>query len=70
MHDLLEGALPLEVKEMIKALIASRVITLAELQTAMECFPYSGVDSRNKPVPIASKTLSAKDHALNQTGKC
>ena len=68
MHDLLEGLLPYEAKELIKHLISGKVISLSELNKAIESFPYVGPDARNKPAPIATTTLSSSDHGLKQTG--
>ena len=65
MHDIL----PLETKELLKHHIAAKVFSLADLNKAMESFVYARPDSRNKPAPIISKTLSSNDHALKQTGK-
>lgn len=69
MHDLLEGALPLVVKELLRHLIDRMIFNHSELMTIMETFPYNGSDLRNKPTPIAKTTLASRDHALKQTGK-
>ena len=69
MHDVLEGALPLEVKELIRYLISKKTVSLSELNEALESFPYAGLDACNKPTPIALSTLSSRDHLLKQTGK-
>jgi hypothetical protein len=68
MHDVLEGCLAYEVKELLKYLISSSIITLSELNRIMASFPYTGSDSRNKPTPLSSTTLSSSDHNLKQTG--
>lgn len=68
MHDVLEGVLPYEAKELLKYLIRKKIFSLRELNEAMESFPYVGSDSTNKPIPIASTTLSSADHHLKQTG--
>lgn len=69
MHDVLEGALPLEVKELIRYLVRTKIVSLSELNEAVESFPYTCLDACNKPRPIALKTLTAHDHLLKQTGK-
>lgn len=69
MHDVLEGVLPLETKELIKQLIQDDTITLPKLNEAIEAFPYGRTDSQNKPSQIAHTTLSSSDHSLRQTGK-
>lgn len=68
MHDVLEGVLPLEIKELIKQLIGDGIITLSELNEAIETFPYGRTDSQNKPSQINHTTLSSSDHSLRQTG--
>ena len=68
MHDVLEGALPLEVKELLRHLISTKILSLSSLTEAMKAFPYAGVDARNKPTPIAPTTLASHDHLLKQTG--
>lgn len=69
MHDILEGALPLEVKEFLKYHIRKKTFSLSNLKEAMETFPYGGIDSSNQPTPIAATTLSSSDHLLKQTGQ-
>lgn len=69
MHDVLEGCLPYEVKELLNHYIRNKVFTYRNLVTVMESFPYLGSDARNKPVPISTTTLSSADHGLKQTGK-
>lgn len=68
MHDLLEGVLPYETKELLKYLITEKILTLKVLNSAIESFPYIGSDSKNKPAPISSTTLHSADHLLKQTG--
>ena len=68
MHDVLEGSLPYEVKEMLRVLIAKKYFKLSYFMSVMENFAYMGVDARNKPVPIDSKILDSADHKLKQTG--
>lgn len=70
MHDVLEGCLPYEVKELLKYLIREKFITLTVLSEIIQCFSYLGADAQNKPAPIASTTISSSDHALKQTGEC
>lgn len=70
MHDVLEGVLPFELKELLKYLVQSKVITLSEINEAISSFPYSFTDAANKPNIIELKTLRSNDHSLKQTGKC
>ena len=69
MHDILEGALPLVVKELIRYLISKKTVSLLEINEAVDSFPYDGLDACNKPTPIALSTLMSRDHLLKQTGK-
>ena len=68
MHDVLEGVLPYEVKELLKHLTNEGIISFSELSSAMESFPYTGHDLLNKPTPLALTTLRSSDHKLKQTG--
>ena len=69
MHDILEGVLPFETKELLKHLTKEKVVTLAEVNDAIRSFKYSFADAANKPNPNEPKTLRSKDHLLKQTGK-
>ncbi len=68
MHDVLEGVLPLATKQMLKAFMAKKMLTQAQVEDAMRTFPYKGTDVRNKPTPCANKVFLAHDHSLKQTG--
>ncbi len=68
MHDVLEGALQFEVKELLRHLISSETY-LSELADIMESFPYASPDADNKPTPIAAATLKSRDHLPKQTGE-
>ena len=70
MHDVLEGCLAYEVKELLKYFINNSIMTLPELNHIMASFPYTGPDSRNKPTPLSSTVLTSSDHNLKQTGMC
>ena len=64
-HDLLEGTMKYEIKELLKSLTDRRSITLKQINYRIALFPYSSSDAANKPSPI---TLSSPDHSLKQTG--
>ena len=68
MHDVLEGVLPFEMKELLKHLIQTKVVTVADVNNSISSFPYSFSDATNKPNIIEAKTLRSKDHSLKQTG--
>lgn len=69
MHDFLEGGLQYEVKELLKHLISTRLLSLQEVNAAIESFSYGYSDVTDKPSPISSTTLSSTDHSLKQSGK-
>ena len=69
MHDVLEGVLPMEMKELLKHLIQTKVVTLAYVNHLISSFPYSFADATNKPNTIELTTLRSNDHSLKQTGK-
>lgn len=68
MHDCLEGCLPYEIKELLKHLFRSHILTLSDLNEEIQSFPYVGSDAKNKPSPIAATTMASSDHSLKQTG--
>ncbi len=70
MHDVLEGSLSYEIKELIRWLVVEeKVLTLVELNNAISSFPYWGSDATNKPSPFGSTLLTSSDHGLKLTGK-
>ena len=69
MHDVLEGSLAYEIKELIRRLISDKLITLTSLDDVVSKFPYKGADSRNKPSPIGNNVLTSSDHGLKQSGE-
>ena len=69
MHDILEGSLHYEAKELMKALVTDfKILSLNELSTRIESFPYGYSDLTNKPSFITSKILASDDNSLKQTG--
>ena len=69
MHDILEGSLQYEVKELLKHLIqAEHFFTLKELNESIEGFPYVASDKATKPSIIAPQVLSSSDESLKQKG--
>ncbi len=68
MHDMLEGVLQYEVKEMLKVFKSSGLISLKEVNEAIEAFPYGYTDVADKPSSIADTTLTSSDHSLKQKG--
>ena len=68
MHDVLEGALELETKQLLKHFISKKLFSNKTLNDTIESFPYGGADASNKPSPISPKTLASKDNLLKQSG--
>lgn len=65
MHDLLEGTLQYEVKELFKSLTNRGLISLEQINSRIALFRYNSCDTVNKPSPIS---LSSTDHSLKQSG--
>lgn len=70
MHDVLEGCLPYEIKEMLKVFVTQKLVTINDLNDLIRSFPHGSTDISNKPALITAKTLNSSDHALKQTGTC
>lgn len=68
MHDVLEGCAPYEVKELLKYLVAERVVTLEDINSQIEHFLYAPPDALNKPTSIPVTTFNSSDHSLKQKG--
>lgn len=68
MHDILEGALELELKQLLKLFVSKKYLSLCRLNDAIQSFPYGVADVKNKPSPISSKTLASQDNLLKQSG--
>ena len=69
MHDVLEGALEFEVKQLLKHFVSKKYLSLTVLNDAIDSFPYGATDSTNKPSPISPTTLASPDNLLKQSGK-
>ena len=70
MHDILEGILRYEMKEMLKDFIKTeRYFTLDELNHRLSTFDYGYYNDKNKPTPITDQKLSSNDNNLRQHGK-
>ena len=70
MHDILEGVLMYETKELLKYyILEKKIFSLAELNRRIDYFPYRHSDAVNKPTTIKIQTLTKNDHALKLSGK-
>ena len=69
MHDILEGSLQYEVKELLKHCInTQKYFTLDELNQKISEFPYVLSDKATRPATIAPTVLASNDHAVKQKG--
>ena len=69
-HDILEGCLQYETKEVIKYLIQEqKLLSLDDLNSRIDNFLYCYADVTNKPMPIAATLLSSTDHSMKQSGQ-
>ena len=70
MHDILEGVLQYESKELLKYLISRKDrCSLSMINRRINMFPYGYSDVSNKPSEISSDHLASSDHKLRQNGK-
>ena len=70
MHDVLEGLLQYEVKELLKyAINEQQFFTLDNLNHCIQNFDYGSPDVSNKPSVISSATLNSNTNSLKQRGK-
>lgn len=68
MHDILEGALQYEMKEMLLVFTCEKgYFSLDVLNQRIKEFSYFYADVKDKPSEI---TLNSTDHALSQEGMC
>lgn len=67
MHDILEGSLQYEVKELLRHLIKEeKLFTLELLNEKIERFPYMQSDIANKPALIPDSIFTAKSNTVKQ----
>ncbi|XP_059909523.1 uncharacterized protein LOC132459156 [Gadus macrocephalus] len=59
MHVIFEGVAPMEIKLVLKKLILSGDIELDAFNSALQNFPYSPLDVRDKPCPIRPRPHEA-----------
>jgi hypothetical protein len=70
MHDILEGVLQYEMKELLKYYIKVRYLfTLEELNNRIAGYDFGYYNDKNRPSPIAEQKLSSTDNSLRQHGK-
>ncbi len=55
-----------EIKELLKFVTGRGLISLVNINSRIQLFPFSSCDVKTKPGPI---TLSSADHSLRQSGE-
>lgn len=68
MHDILEGSLQYVLKELLNNLFQRNIISLQQVNSRIEYYPYSYTESKDKPVLLQSSNLGSSDHNIRQTG--
>ena len=69
MHDILEGVLQYECKEMLKIFITEHsYFTLKELNDRIKDFDYGYYNDKNCPSQISSLTLNNNSNSVKQKG--
>lgn len=69
MHDILEGVLQYEMKEMLKAFIKiQHYLTLDCLNSRITSFDFGYYNDKNKPTLISETKFASKDNTLRQNG--
>jgi hypothetical protein len=70
MHDILEGVLQYEMKEMLKLFIKKeRYFTLDMLNDCISAYDFGYYNDKNKPSLITDAKFASKDNSLKQNGK-
>ena len=70
MHDILEGVLQYEVKEMLKSYIKEEhYFTLEELNGHISRYDFGYYNDKNRPSPITQQKFSSNNNSLKQHGK-
>ena len=69
MHNILEGVLQYECKEMLNVFIyEQKYFTLQQLNDRMKCFDYGYYNDKNKPSPITRQALKGDANNARQKG--
>lgn len=57
MHDVLEGVIPFVLKNILNEMIREKMLTLGQLNYAIDNFSYGWNNKRSKPQPISERSL-------------
>ena len=69
MHDILEGSLQYEMKELLKHFIHTKnFFSLDQLNKKINEFPYVLSDKATRPSMIAPNVLASANHSVKQKG--
>ena len=68
MHDVLEGVLQYELKQLLLYLISNNFITLELLNNRIYSFAFGPSEASNRPSQISSTTICSDDNSLKQSG--
>ena len=69
MHDILEGALPYEVKLMLQVMMRTECyFSLSTLNSRLENIHYGYMEIKSKPTPISAQTINSDGNSLKQNG--
>lgn len=69
MHDLLEGTVQFEMRQLLNVLFEQKLISLDLLNERIQSFPFNGSDATDKPTLISTATLKQSDHSVKQKGE-
>ena len=68
-HDILEGVLQYECKEMLNIFIYQlKYFTLQQLDEKVKSFDYGYYNDKNKPSPITRQALKGDANSIRQKG--
>ena len=68
MHDILEGAVQLNINLLLLELKSRELLNLKVLNSRIASFCYGPVDAVNKPTPLPENALVSSDTSLKQSG--
>lgn len=69
MHDMLEGVVQYECKEMLKIFVYEKKYFSGDVLTArIARFDYGYFNDKNKPTPFSHKVLKSENNTLKQKG--
>lgn len=67
MHDLLEGAIPYEMKLLLNHLVKEKYVTTATLNQRLRCFDFGYSEISDTPSELDDKVIKSPDHKIRQS---